>query len=249
MRTILTFSGLDPSGGAGLHADIKTAKAIGLYPASIVTSLTVQNTCEVKTVVPVDTEILKKQIEAVVDDIKIDCVKIGLISSTEVARVVADEIVKLDAPKVLDPVIFAGAGGKIGSVEGYRMLLEFINVVTPNLTEARSFTSVNGAKNTFEEAKDIALKINEKYGCDVVITGGELGGRDVVCEKGSIYTVTADFSPVNIHGTGCVYSTALACYLGFGNSLENAVRKARIFVLESVKKALRPGNCFPVVNP
>jgi len=249
MRTILTFSGLDPSGGAGLHADIKTAKAIGLYPVSIVTSLTVQNTCEVKTAVPVDTEILKKQIEVVVEDIRIDCVKIGLISSAEVAKVIAEEIAKLDAPKVLDPVIFAGAGGKMGSVEGYRMLLKFVNVVTPNLTEARSLASVKEVKNTFEEAKDIALKINENYGCNVVITGGELGGRDVVCENSSIYTVTAEFSPVNIHGTGCVYSTALACYLGLGNSLENAVRRARIFVLESVKKALRPGRCLPVVNP
>ncbi len=249
MKTILTLSGLDPSGGAGLHADIKTAKAIGLYPASIVTSLTVQNTCELKTVVPVDTEILRKQIEAVLEDIKIDCIKIGLISSVEVAKVVAEEIVKLDAPKVLDPVIFAGSGGKIGSVEGYRMLLKFVDVVTPNLTEARSLISAESVKNTFEEAKDIALKINEKYGCNVVITGGELGGKDVVCENDSIYAVTAEFSPVNIHGTGCVYSTALACYLGLGNSLENAVRKARIFVLESVKKALRPGNCFPVVNP
>uniref|UniRef100_A0A7C2SP38 Hydroxymethylpyrimidine/phosphomethylpyrimidine kinase n=1 Tax=Archaeoglobus fulgidus TaxID=2234 RepID=A0A7C2SP38_ARCFL len=249
MKTILTASGLDPSGGAGLHADIKTAKAIGLYPASVVTSLTVQNTCEVKMAVSVDTEILKKQIEAVTEDIRIDCVKIGLISSAEVARVVADEIAKLDAPKVLDPVIFAGAGGKIGNVEGYRMLLEFVDVVTPNLTEARSLASADSLGNTLDEAVDLALKINEKYGCNVVITGGELGGRDVVCENGSIYTVTADFSPINIHGTGCVYSTSLACYLGLGNSLDNAVRRARIFVLESVKKALRPGNCFPVVNP
>jgi len=145
MKTILTASGLDPSGGAGLHADIKTAKAIGLYPASVVTSLTVQNTCEVKMAVSVDTEILKKQIEAVTEDIRIDCVKIGLISSAEVARVVADEIAKLDAPKVLDPVIFAGAGGKIGNVEGYRMLLEFVDVVTPNLTEARSLASADSA--------------------------------------------------------------------------------------------------------
>jgi len=146
-------------------------------------------------------------------------------------------------------VIFAGAGGKIGSVEGYRMLLEFVDVVTPNLTEARSLASAESVGNTLDEAVDLALKINEKYGCNVVITGGELGGRDVVCENGSIYTVTADFSPINIHGTGCVYSTSLACYLGLGNSLDNAVRRARIFVLESVKKALRPGNCFPVVNP
>ncbi len=249
MKTILTISGLDPSGGAGVHADIKTARAIGLYPASLIASLTIQNTCGVKTAIPVEANVLREQIRAVVEDVKIDCIKIGLISSTEVAKTLAREIARLDAPKVLDPVIFAGAGGRIGDAEAYKTLLKHVNVVTPNLTEARVLFESSKSEDVFQEARELALKVSKKYGCNVVITGGELGGVDVVCEAGRIYTVTAEFSPVNIHGTGCVYSTSLACYLGLGNSLENAVRKARIFVLESVKKALRPGKCFPVVNP
>lgn len=243
MKTILTISGLDPSGGAGVSADIKTAKAIGLYPASVITSLTVQNTCGVKAAIPVEAEVIRGQLRAVIEDMKIDCIKIGLITSVEIAKVLAAELVPLNAPKVLDPVIFAGAGGKIGDEEAYKMILKHVDIVTPNLTEA--ITLLESTK----EARELALEMNKKYGCDVVITGGELGGKDVVCEAGRTYTVSAEFSPVNIHGTGCVYSTALACYLGLGNSLENAVRKARIFVLESVKKALRPGSCFPVVNP
>lgn len=249
MKTILTISGLDPSGGAGVSADIKTARAIGLYPASVITSLTVQNTCGVTEAVPVDAGMVRKQIKAVVEDLRIDCIKIGLISSVDVAKVLAEEIAGIEAPKVLDPVIFAGAGGKIGDVEAYRTILGHVDVVTPNLTEARELLDFNRAKDVFQEARELALEINQKYGCNVVITGGELGGMDVVCEGSRIYSVTAEFTSVNIHGTGCVYSTALASYLGLGNSLENAVRKARIFVLESVKKALRPGKCFPVVNP
>ena len=247
MKTILTLSGLDPSGGAGVHADIKTAKAIGLYPASIITSLTIQNTCGVRATHPVDVHILKQQFRTVTEDLKIDCIKIGLVPSLDIAGLIAEEIAEVNAPKVLDPVIFAGAGGEIGSAEGYKSLLKRVDVVTPNLTEARMLLGFSEAKDL--GVQNLALEINQKYGCNVVITGGELGGRDVVCEHGRIYTVTAEFSPVNIHGTGCVYSTALACYLGLGNSLEDAVRKARVFVLESVKKALRPGNCFPVVNP
>lgn len=247
MKTILTISGLDPSGGAGLHADIKTAKSIGLYPASVVTSLTVQNSFRAEKAVSVDPEVIERQLRAIFEDMKIDCVKIGLVSSIEVAEVVAD-FLNFDAPKVLDPVIFASAGGKLGSVEAYELLLNFVDVTTPNLTEARHFFKAE-AEDKIKEAEKIARGISGLYGCDVVITGGELDGIDVVCDNGRIYTVKAEFSPVKIHGTGCVYSTALACYLALGFPLEDAVRRARIFVLESVKRAVRPGKGFAVVNP
>ncbi len=250
MKTILIISGLDPSGGAGVCADIKTARAIGLYPASVITSLTVQNTCSVSSARSVDSEIIRQQIRAVVEDIEINCIKIGLLSSVDVADVIAKEISQIDVPSVLDPVIFAGAGGEIGDVEAYKRLLKHVSVATPNLVEARNLASTKiESADRLEEAEKLAISLNRKFGCDIVITGGEMGGKDVVCERGEVYTVSAEFSPVNIHGTGCVYSTALACYLGLGNTLEDAVRKARIFVLESVKKALRPGKCFPVVNP
>ncbi len=244
-KTILTISGLDPSGGAGIHADVKTAKSIGLYSASIITALTVQNSCYSKSVYPVDPDIIREQIRVVVEDIDINCVKIGLVPSLDISNAISEEIEEMDVPKVLDPILFAGTGGKLGDLDAYIHLLSYVDVATPNLSEARSLADAGEA----EKAEDLALSITRKYGCNVVITGGELGGKDVVCENEKIYTVTTEFSPVNIHGTGCVYSTAVACYLGLGNTLEDAVRKARIFVLESVKKALRPGKCFPVVNP
>lgn len=243
VKTILLISGLDPCGGAGIHADIKTARAIGLHSASVVTSLTVQNTCRAGDVNPIDPEIIREQLNAVFEDLRIDCVKIGLVPTLELASAISEELVKIKVPKVLDPVLIAGTGGRLGSVSAYEYLLykADVDVTTPNLSEAQKFAE--------GDAERIAIEISRKYGCNVVITGGELGGTDIVCEGGRIYSVTAEFSPVTIHGTGCVYSTALACYLGIGNKLEEAVRKARIFVLESVKRAIKPGSCYPVVNP
>ena len=242
MKVILTISGLDPSGGAGVHADVKAARALNFHAASIITALTVQNTCHSDRVYPVDPGIVREQIREVLEDFEPSCVKIGLVSSRELAMAIFEEIKELDCPKVLDPVITAGTGGKLGSVEAYKVLLPLMAVTTPNLSEAKQLAAAGNAE-------ELAEKIWRNYGCSAVITGGELGGVDVVCDEGRLYRVKAEFSPVNIHGTGCVYSTALACYLGLGNTLENAVRKARIFVLESVKKAVRVGRCFPVVNP
>ncbi len=239
---ILTFSGLDPSGGAGLHADVKTARAIGLHASSIVTALTVQNSCGVRFFRAVDVDTIEAQIRALEEDIEFSGVKIGMVPNEEIAACIADFIKKLDIPKVLDPVLSAGAGGELGSVEAYRKLLPSVNVITPNFSEAKILGGVDGSVE--EVAKTLSA-----FGCDVVITGGELGGRDVVVDSGRIYRVEADFKPINIHGTGCVYSTALACFLAKGMELEDAVRKARIFTLESVKKALRVGKCDPFVNP
>lgn len=106
--------------------------------------------------------------------------------------------------------------------------MKSVEVATPNFSEAKQFGSSSNPE-------DLALEIHRKFGCNVVITGGEIGGKDVVCENGKIYFVEADLIHGDFHGTGCVYSTALACYLA-KDDLENAVRRARIFVLESVKE-------------
>jgi hydroxymethylpyrimidine/phosphomethylpyrimidine kinase len=123
--------------------------------------------------------------------------------------------------------------------------------VTPNLQEARILadTALNSKNDISEEIERISSEIFNKFGCRVIITGGELRGRDFVFEGDRKYFVEADFTPVQIHGTGCVYSTALTCYLASGRELEDAARLARLFVLESVKRAVRVGKCFPVINP
>jgi hydroxymethylpyrimidine/phosphomethylpyrimidine kinase len=241
-RTILTVSGLDPCGGAGLHADVKTAKALGFHSISVITALTVQNTCKVFEVQPVNPEIISNQLKALLEDTVIGGVKIGLIPNLEVANVVKKYLKRVEAVKVLDPVLSATAGGKIGDKEGYKLLARGVDVITPNLREAKEITGLQA------EPEKLAKEIYEKFGCSVVITGGEMGGKDLIYD-GRVFSVEAEFSLVEIHGTGCVYSTALTCYLAKGNTLEDASRLARLFLLESVKRALRIGKCHPVVNP
>jgi len=241
MKCILTFSALDPSGGAGANADIKTAKAIGFHPCSIITALTVQNSFRLTSVYPISPEVIKEQFQALFEDFEFSAVKIGVIPNLEVAKAVLECIKELDCPKVLDPVLEASVGGKLGEKTAYEFLMPEVSAITPNYSEAKQF----GSK---EKAEELAFELFEKYGCSVVITGGELKGRDVVCDRGSLYTVEAELLASSFHGTGCVYSSALACYLAIGD-LEFAVRKARIFVLESVKKGIRIGKGRPFVNP
>ncbi|MCS7144168.1 MAG: hydroxymethylpyrimidine/phosphomethylpyrimidine kinase [Archaeoglobaceae archaeon] len=241
MKIILTISALDPSGGAGVSADIKTAKAIGLHPCSIITALTVQNSYRVSSVHAVHPEVIKEQFIALSDDFNFSAVKIGVIPNLEIAKAVFDCIKDLECPKVLDPVLEASVGGKLGEKSAYELLMPKVSVITPNYTEAKIF-------GTETDPEELAMELYKKYGCSVVITGGELKGKDVVCDSGRIYTVEAELIKNSFHGTGCVYSSALACYLAMGD-LEFAVRKARIFVLESVKKGQRFGKGRLFVNP
>lgn len=240
MKFILTISALDPGGGAGVSADVKAAKSLAFHPCSIITALTVQNSSKLYSVHPVDAEIVKDQLNALSSEFEFSTVKIGVVPSLEIAEVIAKFLSKLKCPKVLDPVIEAGVGGRLGKKEAYEILMREVTVATPNYTEATVF---GGNK----DAELLAIDLFNRFGCDVVITGGELKGRDVVCEKGRIYSVEAELIPGNFHGTGCVYSTALACYLT-NNSMEDAVRKARIFVLESVKRGFKVLNRV-YVNP
>ncbi|MEM4566003.1 MAG: bifunctional hydroxymethylpyrimidine kinase/phosphomethylpyrimidine kinase [Archaeoglobaceae archaeon] len=240
MKFVLTISALDPSGGAGVSADIKVVRALGFHPCSIITALTAQNSSKLLSVHTVDVEIIEEQFDVLFSEFEFSAIKIGVIPSLEIAKVVSNCIEKLKCPKVLDPVLDASVGGKLGEKSAYELLMPKVSVITPNYTEAKLL----GSKTSPEE---LALNLFKKYGCSVVITGGELKGRDVVCDQGRIYSVEAELISGNFHGTGCVYSTALACYLA-SNSLEDAVRKARIFVLESVKKGFKVRNRI-YVNP
>ncbi len=242
MLILLTISGFDPIGGAGLHAEIKTAKSLGLHAVSVITALTIQNTCGVYEVLNIDPEVISRQLDAILGDVNVSAVKIGMIPNLDIAKVISSCLKTLDCPKVLDPIINASSGTRLGDVEAYKLLLPYVSVITPNFSEAKILSGIDG------DPKDVASKLAE-FGCNVVITGGELGGKDFVYEFGKTYWVEAEFSPINIHGTGCAYSSALACYLAMGKKLEDAARFARIFTLESVKKAVRIGKCFPSVNP
>ncbi len=248
-RSVLTIAGFDTCGGAGIHADIKTINALGFHPSSVITAITFQNTCRISGLMPVPPDVVEKQISAILEDLDVASIKIGMVCNMEIARTISENIKKIDVPKVLDPVITASVGFELGSKEVYEVVARACSVITPNVEEAMQFAGVkiDGVETAIQAAKKIA----EKLGCSVVITGGGLGGKDVVydIQQNEHSIIEGELIKAEVHGTGCVYSSTLACYLAKGYSLDDSCQMAREFVLNAVRKAKTVGECLPVVNP
>ena len=248
MRSILTIAGLDPSGGAGILADVKTIRILNFFPSSAVTAITYQNTCAVYGIHEVEPECLERQILAVIEDLKLAGVKVGLVCSVNLASVIAKLIKDLDVPKVVDPVIKATTGFKFSGKEVYSILAKVCDVITPNADEASKLSEME--VKDVESAKEAAKAIADRFGCSVVVTGGSLGGKDVVfdVDTGRLFVIEGKIINMEIHGTGCVYSSALTCYLAKGLSLHEACNRAREFVYKSVMNSVEVGRCLRVTG-
>jgi|Deesub1362A_J573_1020465.scaffolds.fasta_scaffold00104_1 hydroxymethylpyrimidine/phosphomethylpyrimidine kinase len=250
--SILSIAGLDPSGCAGLLIDIRVIRSLGFHPCGVVTALTLQNTCHAEGYEVVPHDLMRKQITEIFKDLNVLGVKIGLLNSLESAEAVEMALGDFDGFVVLDPVIKSTTGLNFFETDVkniFERLAGVVDVITPNIFEAELISYLK--IKTVDEAKKAAKKISEMFECSTIITGGGLGGRDVVFERktGEVFTVEAEFSPVEIRGTGCVYSTALTCYLSKGNKLVDAARLARVYLLETVKRAKPAGKCHPCVDP
>ena len=236
---VLTIAGSDCSGGAGIQADIKTISALGAYAASAITAITVQNTCGVTGIYPVPPSYVKGQIEAVMTDIRPRAVKIGMINDVEIVKAIASSI-KEHRPKfvVFDPVMVSTSGCKLiedKAIEAIKNeLIPLATIITPNLSEANVLTG--NCPDDVKSMTSAGEKILE-LGCNaVLIKGGHLNGNDmcdVLCIKGEktpyIYTASK-ISSKNTHGTGCTLSSAIATYLALGETLNEAVEKAKEYV-------------------
>jgi len=258
MKSICVIAGFDTSGGAGIHADIKTAKSIGFHACSIVTGITFQNTCEIRGVLLLSKRDIKNQFEAVTKDIEISAIKIGMVSTPEQAKQIVSLIDDIGAkiPVVLDPVIKSTSGYTIGSPEGYRTIADAGYVITPNRQEIEELFGVK-----VQSFKDFR-KLKGIMRCSVVVTGSMDSDFIFDSEKKEFFKVGAKIKlkPLrrekstagivrDIHGTGCVYSTALACFLSEGWDLLSAAKKARIFTIRAARNGVEIGGCRPVVNP
>lgn len=236
MKTALTIAGSDSCGGAGIQADIKTMTANGVYAMSAITALTAQNTTGVTGIMEVTPEFLREQIKAVVEDIKPDAVKIGMVSSAELIMEIF-EAAKLYNFKnlVVDPVMVATSGAKLLKEEAIitlkETLLPIATVITPNIPEAEVLT---GKKiETPYDMESAAIAINELYGCAVLIKGGHnLNDANDFLFDGSlgIWFKGKRINNPNTHGTGCTLSSAIACGLAKGKSLKNSVREAKKYI-------------------
>ncbi|MGE5326981.1 MAG: bifunctional hydroxymethylpyrimidine kinase/phosphomethylpyrimidine kinase [Deltaproteobacteria bacterium] len=239
---VLTIAGFDPSGGAGISADLKTFAANNCYGVAAITALTVQNTQGVKEVRPVEAPLLKASIEAVMADGRVKAVKIGMVGSranAEVLRGFLESATSL--PSVLDPVVRSSSGMEFLSAEGLeylkKHLLGRVSVVTPNMAEAAALTGMK--VENLESMKAAAQKIMEMGARAVIVTGGHLDKAiDVLYNGSGCQTFAGDRIKVDsTHGTGCTFSSAITAHLALGRSLGDAVVLAKAYVTEAIRKA------------
>ncbi len=248
MRTALSIAGSDSCGGAGIQADIKTMTMNGVYAMTAVTALTAQNTSGVTAILESSPEFLKQQLDAVFTDIFPDAVKIGMVASSELIKVIAESLKEYKAKNiVVDPVMVATSGSaliKTDAVETLmKELLPLAVLVTPNIPEAEilSGMKIDGV-SSMEEA---ALKINREFGCSVLLKGGHSinDANDLLCseEKLSWFRGLRINNP-NTHGTGCTLSSAIASNLAKGFSLEDAIARSKDYISGALSAMLDLGN-------
>lgn len=241
MKTVLSIAGSDPSGGAGIQADIKTFCAYKVYGMAAITALTAQNTVGVDEVFPVPAAFLVKQLKAIYEDIRIDAVKIGMLGTVENVAAVSQFLEDTKITNVvIDPVLTSSSGWSLLEEDAINLLKETLfnlcTVVTPNLMEAAILTGIKATDvNSMKEA---AAALFSKTGVkNVLIKGGHLEGKaiDILFDGMKFETYEAPKVPKPAHGTGCTLSAAIAAGLARGFELKESVSKAKGYVLSGIK--------------
>ena len=247
IKKVLTIAGSDSSGGAGIQADIKTITCHKMYAMSAITALTAQNTTGVYGVQEATPEFVGQQIDCIFNDIRPDAVKIGMVSSSKIIKVIVEKLKKYNAESiVVDPVMVATSGSPLLEKEAMSTLINELlpmgTVITPNIPEAEILCGfkINEQDDMLRAAKKIAASI--KGG--VLIKGGHfsntaddllyIDGKEVWYKQEKIYNE-------NTHGTGCTLSSAIACNLADGYSIEDSIRNAKTYITGALKAGLNLG--------
>ena len=247
---VLVFAACDPSGGAGIQADILTLTSLGCHPLSVVTAITVQDTVGVEAVLPLDADWVADQARCILEDIAISAFKIGLLGSVESIAVIAEIVSDYpDVPLVLDPVLASGRGDELAShdmIAAIRdLLIPQCTVITPNLLELHRLGSDD---DWGEEAGDNAQLVKRllDLGCEYVLVTGT---HDVTPEvintlyngKGVVRSDSWPRLPASYHGSGCTLASAVAATLARGLDISEAVREAQDYTWRALQFGYRPG--------
>ena len=243
---VLTVAGFDPSSGAGVTADVKTIAAHGCYGVACITALTVQSTAGVKRVAAVSPEVIAETLEELSADLDIAAVHIGMLGSGKVARVVSEFLAKSELGNVvLDPIIKSSSGSDLTDAPGLRLLVERLlpqaTVITPNVDEAATLTGL--AVTNLEQMRVAAARLHEMGATAVVITGGHLDKAIDLLSFTSRHGTEQEVFKSNrlesksTHGTGCAFSTAMACHLARGRGLPEAVLLSKTYVAAAIANA------------
>jgi hydroxymethylpyrimidine/phosphomethylpyrimidine kinase len=254
---VLTIAGFDPSSGAGITADIKTIAAHECYGVACITALTVQSTLGVRRVEGVDPKLIADTLRELAADVIIEAVHIGMLGSERVVGVVADFLAEARLPHVvLDPILKSSSGADLLDSAGTKLLIErllpIVEVVTPNLDEASFLTGI--PVTNLDRMREAATRLHSMGSANMVVTGGHLEKAidllSFTVARGVEQEVfKADRQRSNsTHGTGCAFSTALACHLAHGRGLPEAVLLAKAYVSATIANAYPMGKGVGPLN-
>ena len=247
-HTALTIAGSDCSGGAGIQADLKTMTMNGVYAMSAITALTAQNTTGVRAILESSPEFLQEQIDAVFEDIVPDAVKIGMVSSSELIRVIGERLRHYRAANiVVDPVMVATSGSSLLRTDAVetltKELLPIAALATPNVPEAEILSGISIGNE--DEMRAAAEKIGNRYGCPVLVKGGHRinDANDLLFAEGTFKWFRGErIDNPNTHGTGCTLSSAIAANLAKGFSLSESIRRAKDYLSGALAARLDLGS-------
>lgn len=240
----LTVAGSDSGGGAGIQADLKAMSALGVYGASVITAVTAQNTKTVTAVHAVPADVVRAQMDAVLADLRVGAIKIGMLFSPQIIEAVGAGLSEYAGPVVLDPVMIAKSGDALlqdtAIVALGRALIPRADLLTPNLPEAARLLGTTHAEGEDEaEAQGRALLALGTRA--VLMKGGHAGGAEcvdlLITAQGTIRLTAPRVATANTHGTGCTYSAAIAAYLAQGQDIEEAVRAAHGYLSGTIRAA------------
>lgn len=253
MKSALTIAGSDPTGGAGLQADIKVFRAFGVHGLSVASTLTAQNTEGVSSILPVDKNFFAEQLNVLLEDIMPDAIKAGLLYSSQLVAVIAETIRRYSLKNlVIDPVSVSSSGVSLvedGTLDAIReQLFPLAKVITPNIYEASVLTgvSIEDVTQMEEAAKEL-----KKMGTEnVVITGGHLEGEalDLYYDGFSFFRLESAKREGEYHGTGCAFSAAVTALLATGHSTLESVKKAKEFIDDAIRNAYHLGKGMGLLN-
>ena len=241
---VLTIAGSDSGGGAGIQADLKTFSALGCFGTSVITAVTAQNTLGVRSVHGIPAEMIKDQLQAVLDDIAPVAIKIGMINRAEVVQVIEKELKAYNqsVPVILDPVMVATSGHRLIEPDTVNQLVEklfpIVSLVTPNIDEAIILSGQ--AIHNLDDMIAAGRKIIEKGANAVLIKGGHLIGPmiyDVFIygKDAPVVLESAFITSKNLHGTGCTLSSAIAAEMAKGNNLLSAIKNAKNYISQALQ--------------
>jgi hydroxymethylpyrimidine/phosphomethylpyrimidine kinase len=238
----LAIAGSDSGGGAGIQADLKAFAALGVHGTTAITAITAQNTLGVAAIHQIPPEIVVAQARAVIEDIGVDAVKVGMLGTAETTGAVAEALALVPAgvPVVVDPVMVAESGAALLDDDARRALVAEIlpraDVLTPNLPEARRLCGLEDGA----DAAELARAIRALGPRAVIVTGGHADGIDLLDDGADPVPIPGPLHPAgSAHGSGCTHSSSLAALLALGQPLRDAAARARVIAAEAVRRGLR----------